>query len=186
MDETIEIRHLNVKFHTEHGDVPAVKDVSLILRYGIITGLIGETGSGKSVLASAILRMLPDYAEASGSIWYRGNELLEATAKMMRRIRRTQIGLIPQSPGESLNPSRRVIAQAAECFEGRKNRNRSASSAQSRLSKSRRGREGLSVSAKRRNETACNQSVWDAQRFTVDHCRRTDKGSGSRCLQAGI
>lgn len=118
MDETIEIRHLNVKFHTEHGDVPAVKDVSLILRYGIITGLIGETGSGKSVLASAILRMLPDYAEASGSIWYRGNELLEATAKMMRRIRRTQIGLIPQSPGESLNPSRRVIAQAAECFDG--------------------------------------------------------------------
>ena len=118
MDETIEIRHLNVTFHTEHGDVPAVKDVSLILRYGIITGLIGETGSGKSVLASAILRMLPDYAEASGSIRYRGNELLEATAKMMRRIRRTRIGLIPQSPGESLNPSRRVIAQAAECFDG--------------------------------------------------------------------
>ncbi|MEI3197051.1 MAG: hypothetical protein V8S54_14370 [Lachnospiraceae bacterium] len=42
MDETIEIRHLNVTFHTEHGDVPAVKDVSLILRYGIITGLIGD------------------------------------------------------------------------------------------------------------------------------------------------
>ena len=75
MDETIEIRHLNVTFHTERGDVPAVKDVSLILRYGIITGLIGETGSGKSVLASAILRMLPDYAEASGSIRYGGNEL---------------------------------------------------------------------------------------------------------------
>lgn len=118
MDETIEIRHLNVTFHTENGDVPAVKDVSLVLPYGKITGLIGETGSGKSVLASAILRMLPDYAEVSGSIQYQDKELLKAPAKTMRMLRRRQIGLIPQSPGESLNPSRRVMAQAAECFDG--------------------------------------------------------------------
>lgn len=62
--------------------------------------------------------MLPDYAEVSGSIQYQDKELLKAPAKTMRMLRRRQIGLIPQSPGESLNPSRRVMAQAAECFDG--------------------------------------------------------------------
>ena len=67
MDRAIEINHLSVVFHTESGQVHAVKDVSLTLKHGVITGLIGETGSGKSVMASAILRMLPFYAEVSGN-----------------------------------------------------------------------------------------------------------------------
>ena len=47
MDRAIEINHLSVVFHTESGQVHAVKDVSLTLKHGVITGLIGETGSGE-------------------------------------------------------------------------------------------------------------------------------------------
>ena len=118
MDRAIEINHLSVVFHTESGQVHAVKDVSLTLKHGVITGLIGETGSGKSVMASAILRMLPSYAEVSGSIRYQGMEILEADHRTVRDLRRNHIGLIPQNPSESLNPARRILPQTAECFEG--------------------------------------------------------------------
>ena len=118
MDRAIEINHLSVVFHTESGQVHAVKDVSLTLKHGVITGLIGETGSGKSVMASAILRMLPFYAEVSGSIRYQGMEILEADHRTVRDLRRNHIGLIPQNPSESLNPARRILPQTAECFEG--------------------------------------------------------------------
>ncbi len=123
MNDEIEIKDLDVTFQTDRISVHAVKNVSLSLKPNRITGLIGETGSGKSVMASAILRLLPDYAKIKGEITYQGKNLLQKTLGEMREIRRYQIGLIPQNPTEALNPSRKIYAQIGECFDqkGRSN-----------------------------------------------------------------
>lgn len=117
MKDTIQIQHLDIVFQTRNAPVHALKDVSLTLLPNRITGIIGETGSGKSVMASAILRLLPDYARVTGEIRYQGQNLMELDPRKMRRIRRHHIGLIPQNPAESLNPSRKVLRQASECFD---------------------------------------------------------------------
>lgn len=127
MDGSIEVRNLDVVFHSGRQKVHALKHASITLQEGKITGLIGESGSGKSVLALSLLRLLPAYAEIQGEIRYRGRNLLTLSPEQMRSVRRSEIALIPQDPSESLNPSRRGLAQVRECFvgSGKYRRNRS-------------------------------------------------------------
>lgn len=124
MSNEIQIRDLDVVFRTESVEIHALRGVTVTLEPDRITGLIGESGSGKSVLAMSILRLLPEYAAVQGSIQYQGQELLTVPRSFLRTLRRKEIGLIPQNPSESLNPSRRIGPQAAECFEGDKKRKR--------------------------------------------------------------
>ena len=105
-----------VHFPTSAGLVRAVDFVSAVFESGKITGLIGESGCGKSVLGLALLGMIPPYANVKGSVFYKGLNIITAPPKELRRVRRYQIGLIPQSPGESLNPVRLVGSQLDEAL----------------------------------------------------------------------
>lgn len=110
-DNLIEIRDLNVAFHGQ----PAVRDLCLDIRPGECLALVGESGSGKSVTAHSILQLLPEGdAQTSGSIRYRGQELLGADPKVLRELRGNRIAMIFQEPMTSLNPLHTIEKQIGE------------------------------------------------------------------------
>ncbi|HWP50511.1 MAG TPA: ABC transporter ATP-binding protein [Clostridia bacterium] len=113
MNGAIEIKDLSVSFMLPGAMVRAVDNVSVRFEEGRITGLIGESGCGKSVLGAAILGLLPPYARVTGDIFLGEYALLEKSA-VMHRLLGAQIGVIPQSPSESLNPARTVAAHIYE------------------------------------------------------------------------
>ncbi len=115
--ETIlEIADLSVNFHMGERVVEAVKHVSLTLQARETLALVGESGSGKSVTALSIMQLLP-YPKAShpsGSIRYRGEEIIGASRETLTRIRGDQIGMIFQEPMTALNPLHTVEKQINE------------------------------------------------------------------------
>jgi peptide/nickel transport system ATP-binding protein len=95
----------------------AVEDLTVALDENEILCLIGESGSGKSVTAASILRLLPPGLEiAGGRILLRGSDLLRQPPAALRRIRGGDIGMIFQDPMTSLNPLHRVGDQIAEAL----------------------------------------------------------------------
>ena len=109
----LKIVNLKVYFKTDLGIVKAVDGVDLEVHKGERFTLIGESGSGKSVLAVSILRLLPKNAEICGKIIFNGKNLLELSEEEMRKIRGRKIAWIPQSQS-SLNPVLTVGFQSAE------------------------------------------------------------------------
>ncbi len=109
----LEIEDLKVYFRTNAGKVKAVDGVSFEVKRREKFTLIGESGSGKSVLAQAILRLLPKNAEVSGKVLFDGRDLIELGEEDMRKIRGREIAWIPQSQS-SLNPVLTVGFQCAE------------------------------------------------------------------------
>ncbi|WP_125153009.1 ABC transporter ATP-binding protein [Clostridium rectalis] len=110
----IKIKNLNVSFLTNEGTVQTVDDISLKLEMGKVLGLIGETGSGKSVLGLSILNLLPSNACVSGEIFYKNINLLSLNKKLIRNFRGKDIAFIPQNPGTALNPIMKVGNQIGE------------------------------------------------------------------------
>ena len=84
MENALEIRNLKVSYNS----IEAVRGVSLTLERGTITALIGESGAGKSTVASAIIGLLPRNATAEGEIIYKGQNLLGSDEKTLRCIRK--------------------------------------------------------------------------------------------------
>lgn len=116
MENTITIKNLTVEFQTAHGSVKAVHDVNTVFEAGKITGLIGESGSGKSVLGMSILKLLPATAKVSGSCFFQGRDLYRLKEAEIRKFRGKEIALIPQNPSESLNPVRKIGPQLMEAM----------------------------------------------------------------------
>ncbi|KAB1643649.1 dipeptide ABC transporter ATP-binding protein [Gulosibacter chungangensis] len=93
---------------------PVVRDVSFSLDHGQSLAVIGESGSGKSTTARAILRLLGNNAAAAGCIELGGQDILKLPEGKFRQLRGRSIGFVPQDPAHALNPVRTVGAQAAE------------------------------------------------------------------------
>src|SRR5262245_5971061 len=82
----LEIRDLHVTFKTEDGPVYAVRGVDMDVRAGEVLGIVGESGSGKSVAMLAVLGLLPRTATITGSVKYRGQELIGLKPKQLKDI----------------------------------------------------------------------------------------------------
>ncbi len=114
-ERLLEVRDLSVAFGSAD---PSVRSVSFHIDRGETLALVGESGSGKSVSALSILQLLP-YPVAShpsGSIRYRGTELLGAPERTLRDIRGGKIAMIFQEPMTSLNPLHDIERQINEAL----------------------------------------------------------------------
>ncbi|MFJ5740338.1 ABC transporter ATP-binding protein [Streptomyces microflavus] len=113
----LDVRDLSVRFRMRGGrDIAAVTDARFSVAPGECLALVGESGCGKSVLASALLGLLPANAETTGSAVLGGDtDLLTAGERTLARtVRGRRIGLVPQSPAAHLTPVRTVRAQLEE------------------------------------------------------------------------
>ena len=97
-----------------YGPHQVVSNVGFELRRGESLALIGESGSGKSTIARAVLRLLPAGGHATGRVAFEGQEVLGLSERGFRPLRGRAIGFVPQDPANSLNPVRTIGAQAQE------------------------------------------------------------------------
>jgi len=109
-----EIHNLRVFFPTDDGLVKATNCVDLQIEEGENLGLIGESGSGKTVLGMAILRLLPKDARIEGEVKFNEKDLLSLSEEVMRRVRGKEIVMILQNPTHALNPVFTVGSQIEE------------------------------------------------------------------------
>ncbi|MBT6675686.1 MAG: ABC transporter ATP-binding protein [Rhodospirillaceae bacterium] len=112
----LEVKDLSVDFRVEGGQSHAVKNISFDLGAGETLAIVGESGSGKSVTALSILQLLPypTASHPSGSIKYRGTELLGADKETLHVARGNNISMIFQEPMTALNPLHVVEQQVGE------------------------------------------------------------------------
>jgi peptide/nickel transport system ATP-binding protein len=105
----VEVQDLAVDYATVDRRVRAVDDVSLTIHAGEIVGLAGESGSGKTTIANAVLQLLRTPAElAGGRVLFRGVDLTELGREELRRYRWRNVSMVFQSAMNALNPVMRV------------------------------------------------------------------------------
>lgn len=122
-DNVLEVRNLSIDFYTEEEIVHAVIDLSFDLKKGEILGIVGETGSGKSVSVYSLVKLIPipPGKYVKGEIYLRKKngevvELLSLPHKELRKIRGNEIAMIFQEPMTALNPIMRCGAQVVEAI----------------------------------------------------------------------
>ena len=111
----VEVKDLNVSFKTAAGVIKVVENVSFSIGKGECLAVVGESGSGKSVSALATIGLLvKDQSIVTGSVLFRGEELLGKPESYMRKIRGGGISMIFQEPLSALNPVTTIGEQIAE------------------------------------------------------------------------
>ena len=113
----LEIKDLAVELYSEKGPLPVINKVNLSIKEGEIVGVVGESGCGKSMLASAIMNLLNSPAQiAAGTIFYEGQDMTTLSTKEFQKIRGNEISMIFQEPMTSLNPLMKVGKQIEEAI----------------------------------------------------------------------
>ncbi|MFZ4286871.1 ABC transporter ATP-binding protein [Variovorax sp. HJSM1_2] len=108
------VENLQVALPTPHGLVPAIRNIHLRLERGQTLGVIGESGSGKSITMLALMGLLPEQAQVSGSVKLNGQEMVGASDATFCGIRGNRVGMVFQDPMSALNPVQTIGRQVAE------------------------------------------------------------------------
>ncbi|MFN4057349.1 MAG: ABC transporter ATP-binding protein [Roseinatronobacter sp.] len=114
MTPLLQVSDLSVMFRQDGRDVRAVRGVSFSVARGETVAIVGESGSGKSVSALSTVGLLPDGAQVTGAIQFKGTDLLGADAATLRAVRGNDISFIFQEPMTSLNPLHTIERQITE------------------------------------------------------------------------
>ncbi|GAA1800445.1 ABC transporter ATP-binding protein [Leucobacter iarius] len=114
MNRLLTIEDLRVTYRSSRGEVPAVRGVSLALDAGRTLGIAGESGSGKSTIASAVLRLHPRSARIEGRVEVCGQDVNALSWGALRRMRWSDAAMVFQGAMHSLNPVLTIGDQVAE------------------------------------------------------------------------
>jgi peptide/nickel transport system ATP-binding protein len=115
-NSVLELRDLTVTYRSESGPVPAVRGVNLSIETGETVGLAGESGCGKSTIASAVLRLLPKGTQVGGQVLLEGEDVYKMSPGRLRAVRWTSAAIVFQGALHSLNPVQRVGNQIEEAI----------------------------------------------------------------------
>jgi peptide/nickel transport system ATP-binding protein len=115
-DPILSVKNLNVRYFSSRGLLHAVRNVSFDLGREKVA-IIGESGSGKSTVGRALVRLLPEIAKVSADhLRFEGQELLSISERKMQEVRGRRISMILQDPKFSLNPVMSVGQQVSEAY----------------------------------------------------------------------
>jgi len=112
----LQVRDFNVRFQTPDGEVHAVKDAGFDVHEGETLGVVGESGSGKSQLFLGAIGLIAANGTVTGSVKYRGEELIGATQNRLNALRGSKITMIFQDPLTSLTPHMTIGTQIMEAL----------------------------------------------------------------------
>jgi peptide/nickel transport system ATP-binding protein len=105
MKPVLDIKNMEVTYHTRDGILKALHDISFSVMPGEIVGIVGESGCGKSTISSAILQLLPSNGEISaGHLFFKDQDLRSINEEKLRNLRGQDIAMVFQDPMTSLNP----------------------------------------------------------------------------------
>lgn len=116
MTPVFELNHLRVSLRGKKRNTDLVKDVSFSVKQGECLGILGESGSGKSMSIKAAMGLLDKNFVVSGSAKFQGDELVGKNAEQLRRLRGGQVGIVLQNPMTCFDPLYRIGNQIAETF----------------------------------------------------------------------
>ncbi|WP_203246003.1 ABC transporter ATP-binding protein [Sporosarcina beigongshangi] len=116
MEKIVEVKNLELSFHTFAGEVKAIQGVNFEVFKGETLAIVGESGSGKSVTTKSIMRLLPKSSTEykNGEILFDGKDLLKISERDMQKVRGKDISMIFQDPMTSLNPTMPIGKQIME------------------------------------------------------------------------
>jgi oligopeptide transport system ATP-binding protein len=116
VEKILQVKDLNISFHTFAGEVKAIRGISFDLYKGETLAIVGESGSGKSVTTKSIMRLLPEHNSEikRGEILFNKLDLTKLSDKQMQKIRGHDISMIFQDPMTSLNPTMKIGVQIME------------------------------------------------------------------------
>ncbi len=118
MDNLLSVENLTMHYTTRAGDVSAVDDITFTVRKGEALGLVGESGCGKTSIASTLLKMLPDNARIQkGHIYLDDLDLVPLSESRMKSIRWERISMVFQAAMNALDPVYKVGDQILEAME---------------------------------------------------------------------
>lgn len=117
-ENLLQVKDLEISFNTYAGEVKAVRGINFHVNKGELLGIVGESGCGKSVTSSSILRILPTPPAVykKGEIVFEGTNLLDLTEKEMQKVRGKDISMIFQDSMSSLNPTMKIGKQIVEAI----------------------------------------------------------------------
>ncbi|GAB6102298.1 ABC transporter ATP-binding protein [Thermococcus sp.] len=104
----LEVRDLRIYYNTPVGHVKAVDGVSFEVKEGEVFGIAGESGCGKSTLVHSLILRKPPMLHAGGEALFKGQDLMKLSEEEARRIRYTELSIIPQYAMNALNPTKKI------------------------------------------------------------------------------
>jgi len=114
-DKMLEIQELSIDFHTYEGVVSVLSEINLDIYPNKWTGVVGETGCGKTMTALSILQLLPKSAKITkGKILFMGENLFKKKEKELQKIRGKKISMVFQDPNVAVNPAFKIGTQLVE------------------------------------------------------------------------
>lgn len=116
MNPVFELNDLHVSLQSHHKEIELVRGVSFAVAPGECLGILGESGSGKSMSMKAAMGLLDHSFHVKGSAQFQGEELLGKSAEELRRLRGGKVGIILQNPMTCFDPLYRIGQQIAERF----------------------------------------------------------------------